>query len=46
MNESVATTKQVGVPGAGGGRADVYHTALVRAFLFQVLFALLASLML
>ena len=46
MNEPVVATNRVGMPGAGMSGAAVYRSALVRAFLWQVLFALLASLML
>lgn len=41
MTEPVTPTIQTSSPAS-----DVYHTALVRALLFQVFFALLASLML
>jgi hypothetical protein len=46
MNEPVVATNRVDMPGAGMSGADVYRSALVRAFLWQVFFALLASLML
>ena len=46
MNEPIAATNRVDMPGAGASVSEVYRSALVRAFLFQVFFALLASLML
>ncbi len=46
MNEPVTTANREALPGVGERGSDVYHSALVRAFLFQVFFALLASVML